>query len=215
MALLVLPQYRPTLREEISGRRARVGLAAVGVLALVVLAFFVWAFLPHPKGVHYVHRSDPAFNLRYASAFRRLAPQRGEMLHIRRRVGGRTLDAFAVSRLTLPSYSGDVAGVLPVYAERVLAELRVAYPGLHLVEEGKARVNLVPGYSILFRVGSGRNRMFGREVLLPKPEAHPREGVRLALRTFKGTVVHNPRDLGVSGALRSPYRTFQFGTEQR
>jgi hypothetical protein len=215
VAPLVLPQYRPTLREEISGRRARIGVAVLGVLGVAVLAFFVWAFLPHPKGVHYVHRPDPTFNLRYGSVFHRLAPQRGEMLHIRRQAGGRTLDAFAVSRLTLPDYRGDVAGVLPVYAERVLDELRAAYPGLHLVEEGKARVNLVPGYSILFRVGSGANRMFGREVLLPKPEAHPREGVRLALRTFKGTVVHNPRDLGVSGALRTPYRTFQFGTEQR
>jgi hypothetical protein len=210
---LVQPEYRPTLREELARHRPATRWTVLGLLAAFALAFSVWAFVPHRSGVHYVHEPAPAFNLRYGDAFQRVAPQGAELLHIRRRANGRVMDEFTVSRLELPAYRGDVTGVLPVYAERVLAELRARYPGLKLVEEGKARVNLVPGYSILFRVGSGRQRMFGREVLLPEPRPGTRGGVRMALRTWKGSGVAEPRLLGARGWLKNPYRSFRYGTE--
>jgi hypothetical protein len=209
----VAQAFRPTLREELAHRRPATRRAISAVLVLIVLGWLVWVLVPDNKGVHYVHRSAPVFNLRYADGFERLAPQRGEILHIRRKVGGRELDAFSVTPLQLPPYRGDVNGLLPVYAERVLAELRAAYPGLRLVEEGKARVNLVAGYSILFRVGRGRDRMFGREVLLPEAKPGARTGVRMALRTWKGSGVGMARQLGAHGALKTPYRSFRYGTE--
>jgi hypothetical protein len=210
----VSPAYRPTLREALARRRPATRWAVLGTIALVVLLLLAWTLRPQHKGVHYVHESAPVFNLRYADAFHRLAPQRGELLHIRRTNGrGRVVDSFSASRLELPAYRGDVGGLLPVYAERVLGELRAAYPGLTLIEEGKARVNLVAGYSLLFRVGRGRNRMFGREVLLPEPKPGTRTGVRMALRTWKGSGIALPRDLGARGALKTPYRSFRYGTE--
>jgi hypothetical protein len=211
---LVSPAYRPTLREELARHRPAVRWGVLGTIALVVLVLVGWALRPADKGVHFVHESAPVFNLRYAHAFERLAPQRGELLHIRRRnARGREVDAFSVRPLALPPYRGDVGGLLPVYAERVLGELRAAYPGLKLIEEGKARVNLVAGYSLLFRVGRGRDRMFGREVLLPEPGPGARAGVRMALRTWKGSGIALPRDLGARGALKTPYRSFRYGTE--
>jgi hypothetical protein len=217
MAPLVLPEHRPTLREELRLHRPAARWAVIGVLVVVVGGLLAWGLAPTHRGVHYVHESAPTFNLRYADAFERLRPQRDEILHIRRRNGrGRVVDSFSVSHLRLPPYRGDVNGLLPVYAERVLGELRAAYPGLRLVEEGKARVNLVAGYSILFRVGRGRDRMYGREVLLPQPAADgavSRSGVRMALRTSKGSGVAEPRALGAEGALKTPYRSFRYGTE--
>jgi hypothetical protein len=210
----VAQEFRPTLREELAGWRPATRRAVFVLLALVILAVAVWLVVPRHNGVHYVHRSAPVFNLRYAEAFKRLKPQRGELLHIRRKgPRGRVLDTFSVQRLHLPGYRGDVNGLLPVYAESVLAELRHAYPGLRLLEEGKARVNLVAGYYLLFRVGKGRDRMFGREVLLPQPKPGARDGVRMALRTFRGSGVATARDLGAHGALKTPYRSFRFGTE--
>jgi hypothetical protein len=209
----VAPEFRPTLREELAGWRPATRRATFVLLGLIVLALAVWLVVPRHNGVHYVHRSAPVFNLRYAEAFDKLKPQRDEFLHIRRKAHGRVVDSFAVRPLRLPPYRGDVNGLLPVYAERVLGELRHAYPGLRLVEEGKARVNLVAGYSILFRVGKGRDRMFGREVLLPEPKPGARDGVRMALRTFKGSGVGTARDLGAHGALKTPYRSFRYGTE--
>ena len=211
--MTVAPEFRPTLREALAHRRPATRWAILAVLAVVALGLLAWGLAPKKKGVHYVHESAPVFNLRYADAFNRLRPQRGEFLHIRRKARGRVVDSFSVSRLELPPYRGDVGGLLPVYAERVLAELRAAYPGLRLIEEGKARVNLVAGYSILFRVGRGRDRMFGREVLLPEPKPGARGGVRMALRTWKGSGVSMPRELGARGALKTPYRSFRYGTE--
>jgi hypothetical protein len=211
--MTVAQEFRPTLREVLAQRRPATRWAISGAIALVVLGLLAWGLAPKKPGVHYVHEAAPVFNLRYGDGFSRLRPQRGEFLHIRRKVAGRVVDSFSASRLELPPYRGDVGGLLPVYAERVLAELRAAYPGLQLVEEGKARVNLVAGYSILFRAGSGRNRMFGREVLLPEPKPGTRGGVRMALRTWRGSGVNTARDLGAHGSLKTPYRSFRYGTE--
>lgn len=208
---LVAPEYRPTLREELVRHRPATRRAVVAVLALLGLALLVYALAPEDKGVHFVHEPAPTFNLRYPDAFERVGAGQGQFLHLQRRnARGRVVDEFTVSRLSLPAYSGDVGGLLPVYAEQ-LAELRRTYPDLELVEEGKARVNLVAGYSILFRTGAGRDRMYGREVLLPEPGT--RTGVRMALRTWRGSGVAEPRELGAVGALRIPYRSFRYGTE--
>jgi hypothetical protein len=214
---LVAPEFRPTLREELARHRPGTRRAVAAGLVAFAVAFSVWAFLPHRKGVQVVHRPDPTFNLRYGDVFARVPPRDGELLHIRRSLRGRVVDEFTVTRLALPPYRGDPAGFLPVYAERVLAQLRARYPGLRLVEEGKARVNYVAGYSILFRVGRGPDRMLGREVLLPQPPADPgrpsRDGVRMALRTWRGSGVGETRQLGAKGALKTPYRSFRYGTE--
>jgi hypothetical protein len=209
----VLPEYRPTLREELARHRPATRRAVAGALVAFAVLFSVWAFVPHRKGVHVVHEPPPTFNLRYGDVFARVPPRDGELLHIRRSANGRVIDEFTLTRLALPPYRGDAAGFLPVYAERVLAELRARYPGLRLVEEGKARVNYVAGYSILFRVGRGAERMVGREVLLPLPERGARDGVRMALRTWRGSGVGEPRQLGAKGALKVPYRSFRYGTE--
>jgi hypothetical protein len=210
---LVLPEHRPTLREALARRRPAERRAIAALLALVAAGVAVWLLAPKQNGVQYLHEPAPTFNLRYGDGFHRLGPQRGEMLHIRRKAGGRVVDSFVLRRLALPPYHGDVNGLLPAYAERVLAELRAAYPGLALLEEGKARVGLVAGYSILFRVGSGPDRMIGREVLLPLPTPGARTGVRMSLRTWRGSGIANPRDLGTRGALRAPFRSFRFGTD--
>jgi hypothetical protein len=211
---LVSPAYRPTLREELARRRPAARWAVVATIAVVVAVLLYPVLRPKHKGAHYVHTAAPVFNLRYADVFKRLKPERGEFLHLRRtNAAEKPLDSFSVRPLELPPYRGDVGGLLPVYAERVLGELRAAYPGLKVIEEGKARINLVAGYSLLFRVGSGRNRMFGREVLLPEPKPGARTGVRMALRTWKGSGIALPRDLGARGALKTPYRSFRYGTE--
>jgi hypothetical protein len=211
--VLVRAEHRPTLGEVLARRSPAARRAILVLLALIVAGALALRLAPKQSGVVYIHDAAPVFNLRYGGAFTQLKPQRDELLHIRRKLNGRVVDSFAVRRLVLPPYQGDVNGLLPTYAEKVLAELRAAYPGLVLVEEGKARVGLVPGYSILFRVGSGRDRMYGREVLLPQPVPGTRTGVRMALRTWKGSGISQPRDLGTRGALRSPYRLFRFGTE--
>jgi hypothetical protein len=210
---LVKAEHRPTLREVLARRRPATRRAILAAIVLIALGALALRLAPQHDGVHYVHEPAPTFNLRYGDTYSQLKPQHDELLHIRRKLKGRVVDTFDVRRLVLPPYRGDVNGLLPVYAEKVLAELRAAYPGLVLVEEGKARVNLVAGYSILFRVGGGPGRMFGREILLPESGPSVRNGVRIALRTWRGSGITQPRDLGARGALKTPYRSFRYGTE--
>jgi hypothetical protein len=210
---LVAEEFRPTLREELARHRPFTRRAIVALLVLVALAWVGFVLRPTAKGIPYVHRGDPVFNLRYGAGFTRMPAAADEYLHIRRKPRGRVLDSFAIGPLKLPPYQGDVNGLLPVYAERVLTELRNAHPDLKLIEEGKARVNLVVGYSLLFQAGRGKDRMFGREILLPQPTPGARTGVRMALRTWRGSGVTDPRSLGAVGSLRIPYRSFRYGTE--
>ena len=105
-------------------------------------------------------RSTCATRTRCASC----GPPPGEWLHLERE----GLDSFVVQPLRLPAYEGDVGGILPVQAARELEALRERFPDLEPVEEGKARVNQVAGYSMVFRI-SRRPRLYGRLVLLPQP----------------------------------------------
>ena len=63
----------------------------------------------------------------------------------------RTATRSPSRRSSCPAYEGDVGGVLPIVAARELEALKQRFPTLEPVEEGKARINKVAGYSLAFR----------------------------------------------------------------
>ena len=205
---LVAPEHRPTLREELARlptgrRRAIVVLLVVAVPALVVLTVRG----AEPDGVHVVRERPIAFNLRHPADFRELRPAAGELLRLERP----GVDAFIVEPLRLPAYRGDAGGVLPIEAAHEIDALRRRYPALEPVEEGKARVNQVAGYSLVFRV-SRKPRRYGRLVLLPQPVPGARDGVKLLMFATPAGGAGKARDVGARGLLKTPYRSFRFGT---
>ncbi len=121
-------------------------------------------------------------------------------------------DEFTVEPLELPAYTGDVGGVLPVEASREVERLKERFPNLELVEEGKVRINRAAGYSLVFRA-SRSPRMYGRLVLLPEPVPGARTGVKLLMLATPAGGAGKARDVGTSGAVKTPYRSFRFGTE--
>jgi hypothetical protein len=170
-------------------------------------------------GTRVVREAPLAFNLRHPDSMREVRPRAGEWLRLERE----GLDSFAVMPLRLPAYEGDVGGILPVQASRELEGLRERFPELEPVEEGKARVNQVAGYSMVFRI-SRRPRQYGRLVLLPQPversgdEPEGRgsgavDGVKLLLIANPDAGADKARDVGTRGELKIPYRSFRFGTE--
>jgi hypothetical protein len=177
-----------------------------------VLAWWLW---PEDDGTDVVVERPIAFNLRYPASYERLPARDGEMLRLeRRREDGLFLDSFAVEQLSLPAYEGDVAAQLPVYADREVDALRGQFADFELVEEGKARINEVPGYVIAFRARQGERRIYGRVVLLPEPVPGTRRGVRIAMLATPSAGVGTATDVGVVGAIKTPYRSFRFGTEK-
>jgi hypothetical protein len=207
--LIVAPSHRPTLKEELAGLKRAPRIAAIALLAVIVLvAIALGAKKAEPDGQHVVVSKPIAFNLRYPDAMHRLAPASGELLHLQRK----GLDDFIVEPLELPPYEGDVGGALPVIAARELDALRKRFPDLEPVEEGKTRINRAAGYSLVFRV-SRSPRLYGRLVLLPEPVPGSRRGVKLLMIASPDGGAAKARDVGTNGLLKTPYRSFRFGTE--
>ena len=149
-----------------------------------------------------------AFNLRVPPGMQEIKPAAGEWAHLER--NGQ--DSFIVEPLRLPAYRGDVGGILPVVAARELEALRERFPDLELVEEGKGRINQAAAYSLAFRA-SRNPRLYGRLVLLPQPVPGARDGVKLLLLANPAAGAGKAGDVGVRGLLKTPYRSFRFGTE--
>ncbi len=185
----------------------------IAALVIVVLALVALKLRPSgDQGTRVVRAAPVAFNLRYPAPLKELTPGAGEWLHLERRVDGRLVDSMVVSPLRLPAYQGDLGGVLPVLASRAVDTLRTRFPGLELVDEGKARINQAAGYTLVFRV-SRSPRVYGRLVLLPQPVPGTRDGVTLLLLATPDAGVGKADDVGVRGLLKTPYRTFRFGTQ--
>jgi hypothetical protein len=230
---LVLEEHRPTLGDLLRPRLSRAPRWVSWVLAAVVVVVVLLVLWRLSAGgssgeTHYVHSSPVVFNFRYADAMHRVAPRSREIIRVQRRRGSLFLDSFAVEPLSLPPFRGDVSGELPVYAEREIDALRKRFPReFELTREGKARVNAVPGYDVQFRARLGERRLLGRLVLLPEPaagedladpsgeleNARSRRGVRLLMLATPASGAVRPRDVGARGNLKTPFRSFRFGTE--
>jgi hypothetical protein len=206
---MVRPEFRPTLGEELAARpRLRWLAVAIGLIALVCAAWLAWHVL-HP-GIAVSRTQPPAFHFRRPASLRERPPGPGELVRLEQRRHGRVVNAFVVSPLRLPPYSGDAAGVLPLVAARDLAALRADFPRLQLGYESFAKLAGMPGHQLSFRI-RGRPRIYGRELVLPRPAPGARDGVRLLLLAAAGADVASAGDVGVHGTLRLPYRSFRFG----
>lgn len=213
MSVAVRPEHGPTLPEILPPRHRRVAGVA---LLLVVLLVVGLSLRSSAEGVTVVRTEPLAFNLHYDERLDQVEPREGEILRLERTVDGELHQSFSVLPLELPAYRGDIGGTLPVVAHAEIAALRERYPDFELVEEGKARVNDVGGYQVVYRA-SRRPRLYGRLVLLPesidgKP-AQPRRGVRLLVEATPNAGVNRPEDAGVRGLTKRPFRAFRFGTE--
>jgi hypothetical protein len=188
-------------------------IATIALLALVVLVA-VLALLRKSEqpGTHVVHQGNPAFNLRYTGPLKRVANGPGELLHLEWREHGVVQASFVVEPLKLPAYQGDVGGLFPLVASREQDALRTRFPALEPVEEGKARVNKVPAYSATFRA-SRKPRLYGREVLLAAPVPGARDGFKITMLATPDGGADKAGDVAARGVLKTPYRTFRFGTE--
>src|SRR5262245_35643847 len=121
-------------------------IAAIALLVLVaaVAIFVLTRDATDTSGTRIVQRGAVPFTLRYPDSMQKLDPSSGELLHLKREGA----DEFIVEPLQLPAYKGDVGGLLPMLASREMDALRARFPQLEPVEEGKTRINRIPGYSI-------------------------------------------------------------------
>jgi hypothetical protein len=209
LAPIVAPEHRPTLGETLAPLPRPARWAVVAVLGLLLIGLVI-ALTGNATadGERLVRGKPLAFNLRVPPGMQEIEPPAGEWAHLERK--GK--DSFVVQPLRLPAYKGDVGGVLPVAATRELDALRKRFPALEPVEEGKGRINQAAAYSVVFRA-SRKPRLYGRLVLLPQPVPGARDGVKLLLLANPQAGAGKASDVGTRGQLKTPYRSFRFGTE--
>ena len=210
---LVAPEFHPTLRDELARLRPRWRTPVIVLLiAIAAAALLLLLRSSEQPGTHVVHQGQPAFNLRYTAPLKRVKEGPGELLHLEWREQGVLRASFVVEPLKLPPFAGDVGGVFPVVASRDLDALKARFPDLEPVEEGKARVNKVPAYSMTFRA-SRKPRLYGRVVLLAEPVSGSRDGFRIVMLATPKGGADKAGDVAARGVLKTAYRTFRFGTE--
>jgi hypothetical protein len=211
---VVRPEYGPSLPALL---RARLGIPArvTTAIALVVVVGAVAAVLVLRGGdLAYVHRSAPQFNLRYASVLHRSPPKPGILMQLVGRRGKLFLQSLTVRPLRLPPYRGAVSGLLPVFAEPHVRAVSRRFEGFVALDEGKARIRDAPGYQVGFRARLDGRTVFGREVLLVPNQPGVRDGLVITVLQTHAAGAHAVDDVGTVSAIKKPFRSIAFGTEQ-
>jgi hypothetical protein len=214
---VVREEFGPTL-PELVGRRLRVrtravwlAFAAVGAVAVAVAAWL--ALRPTPGEHGAVVREPIAYNLIYTGALRRVAPRSGETLRLQSRSG--PPESFVVHPLRLAPYRGDVSAALTFLSAHLIDEMRGQYRDFVWRGDGRVNINKQPGYQIIFQARVDGRTTYGRRVLLvAKPDPPPREGVDLTILAARSPSVPNLDSVGATGALKTAYRSFRFGTDR-
>jgi hypothetical protein len=144
----------------------------------------------------------------------RVAPEPGGYVRIEKRTaGGKLAYSFAVAPITLPPYTGEPSGELPLYADAYVEAQRRRRSGFVLRGEGKTKVNTRPAYDVLYTATVEGREMYGRDILLVPERPGAREGVAIVMLTAPGVSkqVDGPMEVATTGVLVGPLRSFSLG----
>jgi hypothetical protein len=214
-AVPIKPAYGPTLGRMLSpwwhatSRLVR-ALSLVALACVIALALGVFLTL---ENTHYAHGGRVPFSFAYRSLYR-VAPEPGGYVRIERHDSAGALeDSFEVGPLTVPPYTGEESGALPVYAARYIRALAARDDDFVLRGEGKTRVNTVPAYEVMYTTSVARRTMWGRNVLLLPERAGAREGVTITMLTSPtaSSQVTTPLEVASAGVLLRPLKTLTLG----
>ncbi len=103
---------------------------------------------------------------------------------------------------------------MPLYATGFIRAFGRRYVDFELRGEGKTKVNnTLTGYEVLFTADVQGRAMFGRAVLLLPPRARARAGVVVVMlmSPAASAQVVSPVEVGTTGVLLKPMKTFTFG----
>lgn len=216
------PEYGPSL-PEIAAPRLRVLPRAVQrlltvIAALLLLAIVAVAVKSSGSGLNDVFVRKPiAFTLGYKGALHKATPQGDEVLRLEGPKGPGITSTFTARPLVLGTYSGDVTADMLSIASTRLAELQKADPNLVYRGEGKARINFIPAYQLAFQTRLNNRVVFGKLFFLaPVTPSTPRphDGIELKLISGLSGAVPSVAAVGTNGVLKSPLRSFRFGTSR-
>jgi hypothetical protein len=210
---VVRPEFGPTLPELLRPRLRALPRPVQALLALAaaaVVAAVAWAVLARGAGgVRAVIVREPiALNFIYRPPFTEQRLHAGELAAV-----GRGAQRFSVRRLMLPPYRGDASGTLPIFASGLAMEMAKDYPGFAVRQEGRANINKIQGYELVFQARLAGKLTYGRRILLlPTPTS--REGADIMLLAPRSPAIPRADAVGRNGELKTALRSFRFGTDR-
>ena len=105
-------------------------------------------------------------------------------------------------------------GLLPIYSTGLADAMAPRYPGFAVRYEGRTRVNDTPGYELVFQYRRDGRIAYGRRVLLFPEQPGVRDGADVLLLEDRSQAVPRADAIGRNGALKTPLRSFRFGTDR-
>jgi hypothetical protein len=216
VAVPIKRQYGSTLGQLLSpswrsASRLLRGMVIAAVLALVALLAALGLTLANST---YSHGGPVPFSFSYRDLYR-VAPEAGGYVRVQARwPDGALKYSYAVDGLRLPAYSGALSGEMPIYAVGYIRMLRERYKGFALRGEGKTKIsNTLTGYQVAYWADVEGSEMYARDVLLLPERAGVREGVDIRMLTSPtaSAQVLSPLEVGETGVLLRPLKTFLFG----
>jgi hypothetical protein len=216
-AIPIKAEYGPTLGRLLAPRwhAASRGARAAVIAALVLLVLAAGGIALTLLNARYSHGGEVAFHFDYRGLYR-TAPEPGGYVKVQR-LGpkGAFEYSYAVAPLQLPPYRGSITGELPLYAGTYSAALGRRFLDYVPRGEGKTRVNNnITGYEVLFTATVRGKPAYGRAVMLLPDGAHERRGVEvvmLAAKDARELRANTPMEVGATGVLLRPLKTFSFG----
>jgi hypothetical protein len=208
--------FGPTLPQLLAPRHVALRVAAAAVAVAIVVAAVAVALGSRAAETAVLIRRPVTLNFVYGSQFERVT-RPGTLVALRHEsASGLFLDAYAIRDLTLPPYRGAVSGTLPVLADTYVRRLARRYAGYEFVGEGRVHINNAIGWAITFRARIGTRRLYGRHYLLVEDEPEGRRrGVILELESTPAAGTPNADEIGNHGALKTPLRSFRFGSDRK
>jgi hypothetical protein len=212
----VRPEFGPSLPQLLAARGVSRPRMAIGFVAVAVLAVAGWTLLQSLRDrEHLVVDGPPQFNVVYApSVLGQAPPRHDELMRLEGHTRRVAVEVTARPIELPPDGRGDaIGGYLPILAEHRLHELRRLYGPVAVYDEGKSRINRLPGYEIGFSARLPTGTLYGRDTYLFPDDRDAGEGVLLSLRR----VVRRPQraaDTDFFDTVKAAYVSFAFGGSQ-
>ena len=224
MSSALRPEFGPSLPTLAGPRWRKLSRPARGLavlLAVVLIAFpLVFARLHGQTAplLPEVVTAPVAFNLAHKAALSRVPPPPGALLALSTVPGTPVAQRFVVRPFRLPAHPGDLSVGLMLGADALARQMARSDPDFVFRGDGRVRVNFLPGYAFSYQTLRDGKRVLGkRYVLVPEAadgQPQPTAGADLTLESGRSAGVPNVDAIGMNGALKTPLRSFRFGTER-
>ena len=221
----VQARFGPTLPEVLVPRIDRLPAIArrVGAVALVIAAVVIVAVVLRSRDPVYHSPPGPAtlrFSTSYPRTLKRVTPPPGSLLLLQQRdASGHLIASFEITPIRLPSYSGEISGLWPVYVWNYVQHLRSTLgAGVLEQSDGRTRIINTPAYTFSYSSTIGGRTYFGRVVFITRDLTGDRQGLALSMLITK-TAMHaathpiapTPDQVGTVGVLFEPLERLRFG----